>query len=196
MRFNSLLTPTFTSLALVLGLTSCSLIQEVETLDQLEFLPQYNLELNLMMARGKLGGSNFERYNLKGNRLWSECGDLEKKSSKPIFVPKEQLPSEISNKQLVEIESKYEEITLVLTQRSDLLAGLPKPETPFSIIQDGVFEIKFTSPQEHPTILTSFTALKDGENALLKRIETLTSLIRKSSGRSPCGQRKFFGLGG
>ncbi len=177
---------------LTFGLSSCggSIDASPENLPT----PLANIELDLMMAKAKLGGSDFERYNLKQTRLWSECGQLKKRLSKPVFVASEEVPVVVEPKTLLKIESIYQNIEEIISERSELTASLPKPENPFAFLDDGVFELKIAAPRETPVIVTSFAAVKDKENALLERIEELTILLRKATKRPPCGQRTFFGL--
>lgn len=207
------------SLLLFLALSACSSVTLPETQDQSPrpaaishsasgspsasgssaTVPKFAADL--FVARGFLGGADYERYALKDTVLWRECGGVVsgKKSSAPTLEGDEALkrdPNLDLAERRVETLKEAERENLIGLARAVLKersTSLPQPGSVQAITGPGVFELSLTVDGTEERILTSVDAVSNSETRQLKAVKRFFSTLR-SQGPTVCKAKTFFGM--
>ena len=161
------------------------------------------ISIDIFAGRGFLGGSSYERYYLDGNTLWRECGNVTRednvKSSEILsaftYHPNLKL---VNTGQEILTDSEFKKIASVASELFSSIsdkgkAGLPGPESLFSMANAGVFEIRISYNGEERSFVTSLDGINSG---LFGTQVTARRLFTQIRGVGPvmCASRTFFGI--
>ena len=191
-----------------LSSAACSGLLEQSTGNpELDALQKQPLYLDLFSARGFLGGSEYERYFLKDDFLWRECGAVN-----PNQAIAE--PSSLDGNQFLEadptlkieqrrVENLSSDQRLLMKQRtlelirsigeSSPKKSLPPPGSYFALSDPGIFELQLTLGEKRHLVVTSVDAVAEKESDSLQKAHELFQLLR-SIGPEICGSSTFFGI--
>lgn len=184
-------------------LTGCSSSNRANLSSGESALLSSDIEIDLLSARGFLGGSDYERYHFKDDVLWRECGSLADPARKhrqasriegdDMLAPD---PTLVVEERRVDILSQ--EQALALRNQANLLArkranNLPLPGSVYSLAQPGLFELSITVNNTTQRILTSVDAVSEPENSVLKAALRLAEKLR-GVGPVICNAPTFFGI--
>lgn len=164
------------------------------------------LQIDIFLARGFLGGSEYERYAAKDGFLWRECGQLAEAPSPrskhsslegdellppdPGLVVKERRVEKLSKAQARFIASRA--LDFVEAEKNSQ-KDLPLPGSVYSLSQPGLVElVVFTDGQEH-RVVTSVDAVVEGETKELEGSLKLSEAIR-GVGPEMCDAKTFYGI--
>ncbi len=185
-----------------LALSSCAQMNSSSTFSGNISEP---VEVDVFSARGFLGGSDYERYHLKGNVLWRECGNVNVGSvSKPTkeiagdsvlekdpnLNIEERRVETLSREQLNAIKSRAARLRHTL---STTPAAEPPPGSVFTLTDPGLFEMEVQIGSDKNRLVTSVDALTDQTSPNLKDAHSLFSTLR-GVGPVICGSNTFFGI--
>ena len=164
------------------------------------------LAVDVFSARGFLGGSEYERYVIKDNFLWRECGSISqaKASASSEELEGDELlgedPSLKVNQRRVEKLSP-EQMTRLKQLAARLLKAKEKTEkrSPlpggyFSLSDPGLFELGVKLGKADARIVTSVDAVADKNSPELAETYELFASLR-GVGPTICNARTFFGIG-
>lgn len=167
------------------------------------------LAIDIFVARNFLGGPDYERYQLRGNTLWSECGSIDVRSKKtgmtakelpsrdvfpydPNLVIKEKGQDDITNAKSIALKKEAAVLIQVLDEARE---RMPSPGTLASLSDSGIFQLSFEFAGEKKKLITSVDAVADGDSPVLKQVKKLFTALRPV-GVKICGEKTFFGIGG
>lgn len=163
------------------------------------------LSIDVFSARGFLGGSEYERYYLKDDLLWRECGSISKKAptqtpqalrgdtvfkSDPNLTIEQRRIERVSGEK--EKELKLTAARLVKDLKEDS-QSIPPPGPFFSLTEPGVFEIQISLGEDQTRIITSVDAVADKDSDTLSRTHELFATVR-GVGPTICESPTFFGI--
>lgn len=165
-----------------------------------------NLEVDVFLARGFLGGSEYERYYAKDGFLWRECGQLDEAPSPrsrrvslegdevfppdPGLIVKERRVERLSNKQASFVASYA--FDFVEAEQSSQ-KQLPLPGSVYSLSQPGLLEIAVGLDGQEHRVVTSVDAVVEGETNALKGSLKLAEAMR-GIGPVMCDAKTFYGI--
>lgn len=167
------------------------------------------LEIDLFSAKGFLGGSEYERYHVKDNVVWRECGqvDTSKRHSAPPLEGDEVLRSDpnlvVRERRVERLDPGWENELLERAARfiADMEASQRKPPLPgsvFSLTEPGMFELAVALHGKKQRLITSVDALSDDEtmsdSIALRAAHRLFEALR-GVGPVICEAETFFGIG-
>ena len=165
------------------------------------------LELDVFAARGFLNGSDYERYVLKDDVLWRECGSLVSAKNKQAQTSGIQGDNVFtSDPNLTITQRRVETLTnqdrAKAARQTDLLlqalatapAPLPPPGGVFGLSQSGVIEASVTLNNRSQRVLTSVDAVSEPESAAATALNSFLATVR-SFGPTICRDPTFFGIG-
>ncbi len=174
-----------------------------------------SIEIDLFSARGFLGGSDYERYHLKDDVVWRECGQVakvrrERKSRERIegdevFSEDQSL---VLEQRRAELLSAPEQVEIrratrgLLNLTSSDKPSLPQPGSVTSLAGPGLLELN-VSLEESPSVpgetkpkrmfVTSVDAVADHESEVLQSMHALVAAIR-GVGPVICESPTFFSI--
>lgn len=171
-----------------------------------ELFARRNLEIDIFLARGFLGGSEYERYFAKDGFLWRECGGLAEAPSPrsksaelegdDVLEPD---PGLLVKERRVERLSKSQASFLAEQALSFVDAArrsqhsLPLPGSVYSLSQPGLLELSVTIDGDMQRVVTSVDAVAEGETLELENALTLAEAVR-GVGPMICEAKTFYGI--
>ncbi|GEM_PF-6437542 len=166
-------------LGLVLLLVSCS-----STTPPLPETPKPKYQhVSLFLRKGTLTGSFFEQYTLQGEKLFTECGEMQ--GEKKVVLEDE----------LVNVDKeKLDTISPLITQLAITNAKLEPKGSGRGFFDSGIAQIIITDDQKSRDITTSTNSVQGQHSGIEGAIN---DLIEKTRGLSPtvmCGNKNFFGF--
>ena len=165
-----------------------------------------NLEIDVFLARGFLGGSEYERYFAKDGFLWRECGRLTETPS-----PRTKRASLEGDDVLLPdpgLEVKERRVERLSRSQAKFLAGyaldfvdsaresqkeLPLPGSVYSLSQPGLLELVVSLEGADHRVVTSVDAVAEGESLELEGSRKLSEAIR-GVGPVMCDAKTFYGI--
>lgn len=165
-----------------------------------------SVELDVFMARGYVGGSEFERYHIDGDLLWRECGTIKRKKTASkgkknapgdnIFPYDPNLSLEdrtVESLQDEQLDILFSHISETLEERKKSAEVGPPPGSIFSFSEPGLIEVRIGVGDERASIITNVDATAESELPALKAVKGLVEYVR-GVGAPMCNARTFFGL--
>ena len=166
------------------------------------------IEIDLFTAKAFLGGSDYERYHMKDDVLWRECGQVDAKRKR---VPQKIEGDDIlgPDPNLVVRERRVENLTreardALRDVASDFLVDYarsqrkpPAPGSVFSVTDGGMFELSVSVDGKKQRLVTSVDALSDADKrSITVVLESALGLFEKIRGVGPviCEAPTFFGI--
>lgn len=144
--------------------------------------PKYQ-HVSLFLRKGTLTGSFFEQYTLQGEKLFSECGEMQ--GEKKVVLEDE----------LVSVDKeKLEAITPLITQLSITNAKLEPKGSGRGFLDSGIAQIIITDDQKSRDITTSTNSIQGQQSGIEGAINDLIENIRGLSPTIMCGNKNFFGF--
>jgi len=169
------------------------------------------LEIDLFSARGFLGGSDYERYHLKGEFLWRECGNVagadvrarkrrslagdEVLDRDPNLVIGERRVETLSGNQAVAIKKAAKQFVQFYQNERK---RHPLPGSVFSLSAPGMFELSIVEGSGTRRLVTSIDAVAEDDRDLqTETLQAAFDLFELLRGVGPviCNSRTFFGVG-
>ena len=159
--------------------------------------------LDAFVARGFIGGSDYERYHLEEDVLWRECGHVAERSGSEnneqtlegdhIFSQDPAL--EVNQRR---VEAIKEETLIKLAQLAQKVFeqsenSLPSPGSVYSLSGPGLFELNAQLGPTKKSLITSVDAVADKDSPLSRSLRDLFSGLR-SVGPIICNTRSFYGI--
>ena len=164
------------------------------------------LQLDVFAARGFLGGSDYERYVLKQDVLWRECGNVvatgaqqqrDRVEGDAVFADDPSLDmvqrrvEEVSSAQRRKIALVAQRLIEEIKQREQRRP--PSPGSVFSLSSPGLFELQIAVGTESQRIVTSVDAVADKDGRVLETAHELFAGLR-GIGPAICHSQTFFGV--
>lgn len=165
--------------------------------------PTQQMEVDVFLARGFLGGSDFERYHLQGDLLWRECGAVDSAGKHKVAKSDDEGLARDPN---LNIEERRVD-TLTAEQRNTLQAAasrfvsqvqsskvaLPKPGSVFGLTSPGLAELKLEIGQQKTHVLTEVDALSNHTDGSAAAGYNFVATLR-GIGPVICRAKSFFGI--
>ncbi len=159
------------------------------------------------LARGFIGGSEYERYYLQGDVLWRECGEVSKTPLK-VRAPlrgDSVFPPDVNHKiverhvealnwiQLRSVKSHVDKLLESTRKQGDFSRIGPPPGPIFKMSDPGTVEVSASFGFDTAKVLTSVDAVSDKNEPNLAQLQKMISTIR-GIGPVMCDSRTFYGI--
>lgn len=161
-----------------------------------------NVVIELFLVRGFLGGTDYERFYLKDDAMWYECGeisDLPKLEFQPITADKylpqnarmevsQRLVAKLNDQRLSEVASQVKQI-----QSIDFEGKLLPPGSILGLSGAGLVELRIKSADTVKTVTASIDELSEGSGIELEQLRSFIQYVR-GSGEVLCGHETFYAI--
>lgn len=158
--------------------------------------------VELFLVRGFLGGTDYERFSLKGDGMWYECGevsDLPQTEIQPMTADK-YLPQnarlKASQREIAKLDDQR--ASAIAAQIKQLLAAdfdgkLLPPGSILGLAGAGLIELRIVSAESVKTITASVDEVSEGSGKELELLRTFIQYVRGSGGVL-CGHETFYAI--
>jgi hypothetical protein len=144
--------------------------------------PKYQ-HVSLFLRKGALTGSFFEQYTLQGDKLFTECGEMQ--GEKKVVL----------EDQLVTVTAeKLEDLLPIVNQLSITNAKLEPRGSGTGFFDTGVVQIIITDDEKSREITTSADSVLDQKSGIRGAINDVVEKMRGLSPTLMCGNKSFFGF--
>lgn len=193
---------TLTFLLTFLFLSACAPMSQNENAP----LAPEDLRIDIFLARGRMGGNDYERHVLVGSTLLQECGTLERPTEDEILNedPLLGLHTKVKKKEMRAVDiSSEERLALrksagMLLRARKQLTNLPPPGKILSLLTPGLVDVRLYSQGHNDRLITSVDKLTEdarrGSGPTLKATYKIVSQLR-GLGKTLCGNEVFYGVG-
>lgn len=144
--------------------------------------------LELFLSRASLFGTEFEQYSLADDKLFYECGSIERGR----FIGRHQGVVALEPERLAAVTTAAYAVERTVTAGSPTLA---EPGTNRSMFDPGQYTLtaRLSDGEAALNVRTSLDAVVNKGSAQNERLERLAALIRGGA-TGACAQPTFFGL--
>lgn len=144
--------------------------------------PKYQ-HVSLFLRKGALTGSFFEQYTLQGDKLFTECGEMQ--GERKVVL----------EDQLVTVTTeKLEGLLPIVGQLSITNAKLEPRGSGTGFFDTGVVQIIITDDEKSRDITTSANSVLDQQSGIRGAINDVVEKMRGMSPTVMCGNKNFFGF--
>ncbi|MBL7662890.1 hypothetical protein JNK13_09090 [bacterium] len=142
-------------------------------------------EIEVFMARGYMGGSNYEKLHLKNGILWAECGEIDRK--KVETAPAEETIVKLTASNSAEAATQ----TAALWGFKDSFQTFPQAGSAFSFTGPGILEVKNLTANS--SFKTSVDSVANEDFKASKPLLRLINILRREA-KLNCTSKSFYGL--
>lgn len=139
--------------------------------------------VSLFLRKGALTGSFFEQYTLQGDKLFTECGEMQGERK---VVLEDELATVSPD--------KLAELLPIIYQLSITNAKLEPRGSGSGFFDTGVVQIIITDDEKSRDITTSANSVQDQQSGIRGAINDVVEKMRGLSPSVMCGNKNFFGF--
>lgn len=166
--------------------TGCSIFDS-DVVDDSVTTEKVTVELHL--SRTSLTQTEYEQYRFMGDRIYKECGSI--KRGRPIV--KEQDLIAVNSDDRSEVVKSAS--NLFKRMKAEPAVSWDPPGKNVDLFDPGKALLTLHVGNRKIEIRTSISALDEPSDSAAKDAYQLVRNVRRSAGASPCGNRRFYGIG-
>jgi len=142
--------------------------------------------IDLFLSRASLFGTEFEQFSLAGDKLFFECGSLERGR----FIGRHQGVTELSSERLADVASATDAVHRIVVDKSPTFA---EPGTNRSMFDPGQFTLKAELADAAFEVKTSLDTVVNKPSLPEEHLSKLARTLRGATSGA-CATPSFFGL--
>ena len=158
-----------------------------------------NFEFDLFMARGHAVGSDYERYVLKDDNLFFECGILPnptlnagQKKSEILEINPAVIPTKTLHRVRTLTSSELSSLHAKIFSLHESNYSFPAKESPYSMSKSGLLEFSASSSLFNSKFQTNLSSARKASP--FKKAVVAFETIRGLVSNNPCNNTIFFGV--